>query len=469
MTTYIKLARRLFGKIINCVTVKDVLRRLKRADTVFRNDDVSFDTDIERFRVFCNIFHKNGYKQLHGITLYGNTNCIYIDNQGNPLVYDNEDDISKLSYERIMQLSQDIFIGNNQELVDYINSIPDDIALHGLYHSDYSKMSYEQQDKDIEAGLNLLKELFPEKKVTTFIAPFNRINQNTRKICKKYNLKISANEGKHLEELVSNGNYGVTKKELYRYHHHRFYPESAFSYYKLSIEKLDDFLNHNKHILPTVDSIIKAVKQHNLHNWYIYAFQQFKKRKHAYLAYKWVKTNLPKDVKILASGCGLGDMLWHLYKDGYNKLAGYDIDENTIAACKQIADSLHASIDFKVGDGFNLNLSEKYDVILGLGWIYNVPDYTLDLFIAQHVKYLTRGGYFVFEIIDSSFNEIENNQYCTHDWKKPENERRQSEYFLRCSESEIKLIAEKYNLCFIERIDVNNHDVIPRKIYILQN
>ncbi len=218
--------------------------------TIFRNDDVSFDTNVEHFKKFCEVFHKAGYVQLHGINLYGRTNCRYIID-GVPAMYDTIAPTDTHNYDILKSVATD-YIGDNKELIDYINKSPDHVALHGLYHSDYSLMSYEQQDRDIKEGLRLLHLLFPDKKIDTFIAPFNRTNECTYQVCKKYGLRVSAEEGEHLEDMIHN-QYGKIKKgQLYRYHHHRFYPESTFFYYDLTIEKLENYLAQFKNRKPRI-------------------------------------------------------------------------------------------------------------------------------------------------------------------------------------------------------------------------
>jgi glycosyltransferase involved in cell wall biosynthesis len=448
---------------------KNIFWRIKRGGTLFRNDDVSFDTDTKHFMKFCAVFHQRGYSQIHGITLYGNTNCSYTDRSGNPLVYENEADISNLSYEKIKRLSKDIFIGNNKELINYLNSIPDAVALHGLYHTDYSKMSCEDQENDIAEGLSLLNKLFPHKVISIFIPPFNRINQDTKRICRKYNLGISALEGKHMEALINKKKCRIRKGELYRYHHHRFYPESTFSYYDLNFEKLDKFINQKqKFRLPPLRLVEEAVALFNTQSWYIYAFKDFKKRKHAHNAYKWIINHIGKDNSILETGCGLGGMLYFLWSKGYARLSGYDIDKAAIDVGNFLSNKTGASIDFMVSDGFSPILELKYDVIVGINWIYHVPGYSLELFVEKHLPYLTKTGYLIFDMIDSSYNKVENNQYLTSDWNKPVEKRRQSEYIVRYSKSDVVSIAERYGLRLAAIIDTDNNDVIPRKIYVLQ-
>ena len=113
-----------------------------RETIVFRNDDVAADTDLEHFKEFCDLFHKYGFVQLHGITLFGKLNNSLIKNDV-PWMYEEITPDEFFDYEKCVKVSTD-YIGDNEELVEYLNSIPDPLALHGLYHSDYSRMTYEQ-------------------------------------------------------------------------------------------------------------------------------------------------------------------------------------------------------------------------------------------------------------------------------------------------------------------------------------
>lgn len=221
---------------------------LARADRpLFRNDDVSWDTNLEHFRRFCAVFHKYGHTQIHGVTLRGCTNVTYLHN-GSEVEYEGFDSVAKLSNATIRRLSEGKTIENRSELIDFLNISPDEVALHGLYHTDYSVMSAEEQDRDICEGLAQMRRLFPAKRIRFFIAPFNRTNAATYEVAARYGLKVSAGEGIHLEQQLNN--LVVLPKQWYRYHHHRFYPESRFATYNLSIEKLDEALGKCFNIQP---------------------------------------------------------------------------------------------------------------------------------------------------------------------------------------------------------------------------
>ena len=64
-------------KLIKLFSKKNNCKPKQFESIIFRNDDVSFDSNVEHFREFCSVFHKYGYTQLHAINLYGRTNCKY--------------------------------------------------------------------------------------------------------------------------------------------------------------------------------------------------------------------------------------------------------------------------------------------------------------------------------------------------------------------------------------------------------
>lgn len=206
----------------------------------FRNDDVSYDTCFEKFQIFCQIFHQYGLTQVHGITLYGRTSTLFNDGLI-PVEYENEKSISMMSNRKIIELSDGIRFADRIDLINYLSKIPDEIALHGLYHTDYSKMTYAEQKSDIEEGLKILNQLFPNKFIQYFIAPFNKTNKHTFTVCKEFNLEVLTDNSVHLEAELEN--LEIIKNSWYRYHHHRFYPESTFKHYILSLDRLDNALS----------------------------------------------------------------------------------------------------------------------------------------------------------------------------------------------------------------------------------
>ena len=459
-------------KLIKLFSKKNNCKPKQFESIIFRNDDVSFDSNVEHFREFCSVFHKYGYTQLHAINLYGRTNCKYtID--GIPAMYDSIHPNDIYDYEICKSVSTD-FIGNNQELIEYLNSIPDKIGLHGLYHSDYSTMTYEQQEEDIKEGLRLLHELFPNKKIDTFIAPFNHTNEDTYKVCEKFGLRVSELEGDHLEDMIANKRGPLEDGQLYRYHHHRFYPESTFKYYDLSIAILDNFLRENsytidkktKRVLPSLTMLADYVDYYDAQQWYKYAYREFKNRKHAYYAYEYIKKHIQKEASILEVACGASGMLFELNSLGYTNLSGFDYDERAINVAKCIAEDINASINLYVNDATNPTYNKFYDVIVWTNGMYHLDNYSLDDFMYGFCRMLNDGGYFIFDMVNGSFNNVPSNEFLTQDWNKNIQERRPSEYKLRLTKDEVSKIAKRHNARVVKSISIQ--DTIPRDVYIIQ-
>lgn len=206
----------------------------------FRNDDVSFETNLDNFKKFCELFHKYNLNQIHGITLKGRTHSLFLHNE-KPVEYENKVSLAYWSNEQIMKYSEKELFEERNDIIKFINSIPDEIALHGLYHTDYSVMEAAQQRRHINIGLKKLETLFPEKLVRYFIAPFNRTNSSLFKVCKEFDLEVLHTNGTHLESTLDNNK--IKTGMWYRYHHHRFYPASKYNYHVLNFQKLEKFLS----------------------------------------------------------------------------------------------------------------------------------------------------------------------------------------------------------------------------------
>ena len=114
---------------------------------LIRNDDVAHDTSLEEIKNFCEICDKHNIKIIHCITLRGN--CQPID------IKMTNDEIRKdLTY-----------FSDNKEVIDYLKSRKDKIAVHGLWHTHAPT-----QEDVLEATKWLTaNDLTP----TYFVPPFN--------------------------------------------------------------------------------------------------------------------------------------------------------------------------------------------------------------------------------------------------------------------------------------------------------
>ena len=222
----------------------DTVERSRRPR--FRNDDVSADTSLERFQRFSETVHRHGIIQVNGITLRGCTNSAFVHN-GDPAEYAGCPTFSKLPNSMIRRLSDGARFEDRTDLVEWLRNAPDEIALHGLYHVDYSAMALAEQREDMEKGLALLRLLFPGRHLRYFIAPFNRTNGHTYEAAAALGLTVLAAEGIHLEERLHD--LAIQPRTWHRYHHHRFYPESTCKFHELSLPLLDRALARNAHAL----------------------------------------------------------------------------------------------------------------------------------------------------------------------------------------------------------------------------
>ena len=207
----------------------------------FRNDDVAWDSSLVSLDRLSGVFRKYGQRQIHGVCLNGRNNAASTFG-GDAVEYAGRLPLSKLPNDEIKRLSEGYRLADRTDLVNWLERRDDEVALHGLYHTDYSAMSAAEQDRDIDEGMRIMRRLFPSKRIRYFIAPFNRTNADTYRVARRHGLEVLAAEGVHLEEAVHRDNLVIEPMQWYRYHHHRFYAESTFKAFDLSIEKLDHAL-----------------------------------------------------------------------------------------------------------------------------------------------------------------------------------------------------------------------------------
>lgn len=303
-----------------------------RVQPRFRNDDVAVDTDIKDFTAFCRIFQKYGFSQVHGVVLHGNCCARYIYNN-TPVEYEGHDSISRLDNATIRALSVGYALKENLDLVEFLRTLPDELALHGLYHTDYTAMSPEEQFDEMRLGLEELSLLFPEKIIRYFIPPFNRVNADTRTAAEKLGLRLLETDGVHLEAHMDT--LVLEPGIWYRYHHHRFYADSAFRHYELSLEKLDTglgaALKEPRHgFLPTPSpyldldfhQLAEAISRHKAQSWYLSTARNRNRRVELTQALRWIFSYIDRECRIFEVGCGSGNNLLWLAQHGYENLGG---------------------------------------------------------------------------------------------------------------------------------------------------
>ena len=480
----------------------DALRKIYYP--IFRNDDVSPDTDIKKFKDFCQSFYKEGFTQIHAVTLSGRCNVTH-QYGGLACEYPQRPPISFWTNDEIRKASASLQIEDNIELVDFLNNSPDELAFHGSAHFDFSQMNERELRREFSEGLSRMHKLFPNKKISYFVPPFNRTTKLVERIAKEFSLEILNTDGIHFEEDLQK--ISSFSNIQYRYHHHRFYPESKFSCYPLSIQLLQKSLSYpvclenvsnsyqylgyikkiikkikskiiskwhylwstgqKNNIFPiSVRSINKIIDQHSAPQWHKYAFLHLPNRNFTYDLLKWITINIPQDAAIFELGCGCGQNLFALNCKGYSNLYGLDIDNNSISVAKEINNYIKNKINLSTGDIFTATPPLVFTIIFSLDVIYLQNRYDFNFFIEKFSKFIHKDGFLAFDVIDAAYNSIDKNKYLTSDWDKPEMERKETEYKLRTSFLDIEKVASQCG--FEVSLHKFYEDIPQRSLYIIK-
>ena len=415
---------------------------------VFRNDDVAPDTDVAQFKAFCNIFHSNAFTQVHAVTLSGSCNVVH-SYGGVATEYANFPPNCYWKNEDIRRASQPKQMEDCKELVDYLNTIEDELAFHGTAHVDFSQMSAEEQDAEFASGIERMRRLFPHKKVRLFVPPFNRVNEHTEYVAAKYGLTVMKPIGVHLEEHLQD--ITVFTRSEYRYHHHRFYPQSQFSFYNLSLEALKDVLCKKVALVDSLQRhkrgqfanlahkfsrlglrIGRKVKRtamllratYTSYNFWglpiatishvcrasgarmasVSAYCSFEKNtfKHDFL--RWVDGALPHGAAILEAGCDSGSNLFALYKRGFANITGVESDAGAALACVRLQKKMSATgIKVEAGNFLKLVTQNRFNLIFSFGFQFADSHEALTAYLDHSKSLLEKEGYVIFDVIDVAY------------------------------------------------------------------
>lgn len=217
---------------------------------------------------------------------------------------------------------------------------------------------------------------------------------------------------------------------------------------------------------PSYEVVTAFVDKYGAQQWYKYAYRAFEERKHSYLVYDWIKRNIMKDSNIIEIACGIGGMLFHLEEDGFSHLSGYDVDVKSIHAAEDLNRWSHGDVNFYVEDARNPQLQENYDVMIWVNGMYHLEKYSLDEFYRTHLSALNPKGYIVFDMINSIYNVVPNNQIRTDCWNKEVTQQLPTEYKIRMSKEEVVDISEKYHMELVEYYELPG--TVPHDVYIMR-
>jgi SAM-dependent methyltransferase len=215
------------------------------------------------------------------------------------------------------------------------------------------------------------------------------------------------------------------------------------------------------------ERVREIIEKNKVGDWFFYAFANRVERWHICEPSLWILSNLPRESEIFETGCGCGlNLVWFAQK-GFTHLMGSDISHETILAGEEIVRLANATIELWQDDGLApTRLPEKIDVLLALNWTYHIDNFDLVDFLKTYSKTLRQNGRIIIDVIDTEYDNIENNQYLTSDWSKPEELRNPTEYKVRYSRAHVVKSAREsgYNI----QHSISNKQLIPRTVYILQ-
>lgn len=164
---------------------------------IVRNDDVSADCPLDDLKRFCDICDSRGFKILHGIVLCGET--LKID--------------YRMDNEQIKSLGPNRRIFEHGQLIDFLTSRDDLIAVHGLWHTHVPTIEEIADAKRMLIGVSLIP--------TYFIPPFNEGDYGAN-VC---GLKVSTADAQNIEHYFQTSDVPTTEiayTHFWRYS--RWYP-----------------------------------------------------------------------------------------------------------------------------------------------------------------------------------------------------------------------------------------------------
>ena len=122
--------------------------------------------------------------------------------------------------------------------------------------------------------------------------------------------------------------------------------------------------------------------------------------------YKWnydrFFKNIPKDAKILDIGCGLGQFLYYLKKNGFNKIRGIDISKNQVEIALQMQSQLDIIYIEDVTDYLSQHIGE-YHVITINDVLEHIEKVDLIPFLKKIYNALTTEGVLIVKTINSAY------------------------------------------------------------------
>ncbi len=184
-------------------------------------------------------------------------------------------------------------------------------------------------------------------------------------------------------------------------------------------------------------------------------------------ALKYVVDHVPRNTRILGTGCGTGWMLFWFAQKGFDNIEGFDYLPNVVQSAREIAAVANIQVKLWQDDGFHPKLEGKYGLILVLHWLYsawmgnygNAPQGTddrealLSAFLAQYAEHVERKGLIMLELVDA-----------ISDFREPPI----ATYPIRHTEEQVARCAGELGLVVERKVFNSNYGHLPRMLYLLR-
>lgn len=107
---------------------------------------------------------------------------------------------------------------------------------------------------------------------------------------------------------------------------------------------------------------------------------------------------LNKDARILEAGCGEGQNVLYLAKQGYHNIDAFDISKAGIAKLKKLCEVNGVSINAFIGDLADFTFEKKYDLIMSFATLCFVEKSVWKRFILDAKENTNVGGIHIMHI-----------------------------------------------------------------------
>jgi len=203
-----------------------------------RCDDIFFDTDVEAVKRIWKLIHQFPFPHIITVTPRGRGTPLH---RMKPLKRGNQWMLKETGTDCITE---------NHALIKTIKrykNMGDKLAIHGLYHIDYRKLSFKEQHQHLSTAKSILEPLFG--KIKYFSPPFNKANRDTVKACKELELTLLPSYYEADTKIINNKRHSLTKiaEEAVKQGNFAYHP-----YWLQGEWKAESFtINGKKYVMPT--------------------------------------------------------------------------------------------------------------------------------------------------------------------------------------------------------------------------